>query len=184
MNYYFIANNPHNKNYLVDKKFTKEDIIVVFNVSLFENFPNFKNSKKNLHFYRAHNNEFHGCYKIKECYCSKYYIGDKPSNSLKEEYKNFNINYVNFSIKTMKEKLGYKDDKEPMLGSIVFEYLKINSYFNPSDIIYLVGFTGVYDSYHKNPLYYTHKKHLEDSYFNEQSKIFKIKYINNHIPKN
>jgi len=42
MNFYFIANNPDNDKYLDNKFFQENDVIIVFNKSIFENHKAFK----------------------------------------------------------------------------------------------------------------------------------------------
>ena len=49
MSFYIIANNPQNIKFLNKYIFNKEDTIIVFNKSLFENHRSFKNAKK-IHF--------------------------------------------------------------------------------------------------------------------------------------
>ena len=179
--FFFIANNPKNLKYLNEKIFNKNDIIIVFNKSLFENHFSFKNAFKIFHFYRSKINIFQGIQNIKNCNCNKFFIGKSTfsENHLKQikNYGNSKNCFDNYN--DMLEKFEYnKLNKSPQAGSLVFEFLKLNNYFEKNTQIFLVGFTSIY----KKTLWEGHSKELEDNYFKFQMEYYtNLKYENNHL---
>lgn len=177
MNYYFIANNPENTQYINSKKFNKDtDIIVVFNHSLFENHNNFKDCKS-YHFFRPDGHTFDGQNLIDNntCKCIKQYVS---LGKLYGEYFN-NDTFCLDDEKILKEYNFIQGQKKifPQTGCLSFEYFKFKNIFNNKDTIYLVGFTSIY----KDGLWYGHSKKLEDEYFLKQMEKYNVKYENSHL---
>jgi hypothetical protein len=184
MSFYIIANNPQNIKFLNKYIFNKEDTIIVFNKSLFENHRSFKNAKK-IHFFRENGKSYWGLENIKKCHCKKILLQRGKEKTLQTIFKE-KLNYLlkeNIEIysdsSNMENKYYYSVNyKSPMSGSLAFEKLKENNIITKNSTIYLVGFTCKY----RIPLPRCHSKILEDNYFKEQKKIYKnLYYINNHI---
>lgn len=182
MNYYFIANNSENKNYIDNKTFDKHtDIIIVFNHSLFENHINFKGCKV-IHFYRDHGKGNHGEHLIinNTCTCIEKHI---LTNAKRETYL-FNHIYKNQidNVYFFNDEMGIKYNyiqckKVPQSGSLAFEYFKSKNTFSKEDKIFLVGFTSIY----KYGIWRGHSKKLEDDYFLKQMQDYNVMYENAHL---
>jgi len=180
-----IANNPQNIKFLNKYTFTKNDLVIIFNKSLFENHRSFQGAKKVMHFFRDNSHSYWGLEKIKICKCEKYFIQRSKKSENQIKFKNKLEKLLNDKIEIydnfydMEKKYYYNiSSKSPMTGSLTFEALKEQKIINNNSNIYLVGFTCVYSRL----LPKCHSKFLEDYYFKEQKKIYKnLYYLNNHI---
>ena len=179
MNYYLIANNPDNNHYLNSKTFSENDVIIKYNNSLFENHKSFKNVKKCMHFYRrkGNTNNFLGEDLFKnKCICDKILLSDISVNKINKIHNNFADYYDNHE-KIKNNFILNNMQKQPFSGTLSFDYLKNNNYFNKNTNIYLVGFN------HHNELkkkkQHKHQRTLDEKYFKKQMNEFKnLKYIN------
>jgi len=177
MNYYLIANNPDNIHYLNSKTFSENDVIIRYNRSLFENHKSFKNVKKCMHFYRRIGDtyNFKGEHIFDKCKCEKILLSDISRNKI--DVKKFKHDFFYDNHKHLKKNFILNNKlREPYSGSISFDYLKNNNYFNKNTNIYLVGFN------HHNELnikkHHKHQGTLDEKYFKKQMNEFKnLKYI-------
>ena len=184
MSFYMIANNPQNIKFLNSYTFNKDDTVIVYNKSLFENHKAFKLCKK-IHFFRDNGNSYWGLDKVERCKCKKILLQrgkEKTPHTIFKEKLNYLLNekieiYSNSS--NMENKYHYTINyKSPMSGSLSFEKLKDNGIINNKSKIYLIGFTCKYNM----SLPKCHSKILEDNYFKEQKKLYKnLHYVNYHI---